>query len=327
MHPPLEPFDSGLLARPDGTRVYWEASGNPSGRPALYLHGGPGGTLGRGGYRRRFDPDRHLIVGLDQRGCGRSEPWAIDDLANLDANTTQAVIGDIEALREHLGVSSWLVHGVSWGSTLALAYALQHPSRVSALVLVAVTTGSRREIDWLTEGVGALFPERWADFARGVPEGASVVGHYARLLRDDDPAVRAGAAARWDDWESTHVSLDPAWQPGPLFADPREQQDFATLVTHYWANDCFLRGADAILPRARQLAGIPGVLIHGRHDVSGPAITPWQLHRAWPGSRLEIVESEGHGGPVQMQLAADAIDALGREEPADGERQCRSRLR
>ncbi|GMA32230.1 alpha/beta fold hydrolase [Litorihabitans aurantiacus] len=135
--------------------------GPPGGRPALYLHGGPGSGLGPGGYRRRFDPERHLVVGLDQRGCGRSTPWAIDDLENLDAITTDVLIADLEALREHLGVEAWLVHGVSWGSTLALAYALAHPARVTALVLTAVTTGGREEIDWITEGVGRVFPEAW----------------------------------------------------------------------------------------------------------------------------------------------------------------------
>jgi len=169
MHPALEPFMSGTLNRPGGVEVYWEASGNPRGRPALYLHGGAGGGLGRGGYRRRFDPAEYLIVGFDQRGCGKSTPWAIDDLEHLDQNDTQSLIDDIEALRTHLGVEEWLVHGVSWGSTLALAYALAHRNRVTEIVLTAVTTGARSEIDWITEGVGAIFPEAWATLAADVP--------------------------------------------------------------------------------------------------------------------------------------------------------------
>ncbi len=310
VHPPITPFDSGWIRRPGGVRLYWEASGNPQGRPALYLHGGPGGGLGQGGYRRRFDPDRHLVVGLDQRGCGRSTPWAVDDLAHLDDNTTPALVEDVEALREHLGVERWLVHGVSWGSTLALAYALAHPERVTELVLTAVTTGSRDEIDWITEGVGRIFPEAWARFAAAVPEGVRVVEHYAAMLRDPDPGVRAAAADAWDEWESTHVSLDPAWAPGPMHEDARERANFATLVTHYWANDCFLADGDGILARAHELAGIPGVLIHGRHDVSGPAITPWRLHQAWPGSELHVVETEGHGGEQEMELTRRAIDGF-----------------
>jgi proline iminopeptidase len=307
VYPPLQPFTSGVLERPDGAELYWEASGNPQGRPALHLHGGPGGRI-RDGYRRRFDPDRYLVIGFDQRGSGRSTPWAVDDLSHLDRNTTPTMLEDIEALRRHLAVERWLLVGVSWGSTLALAYALAHPTRVSEVVLTAVTTGSRSEIDWITEGVGAVFPEAWSAFARDVPAGERVVEHYARLLRDPDPAVRGAAADRWDSWESTHVSLSPGRQPAALHEDPRERRNFATLVTHYWANDCFLTGATEILPRAGDLAGIPGVLIHGRRDVSGPAITPWRLHQAWPGSRLEIVESEGHGGSVEFELAAEAID-------------------
>ena len=310
MHPPLEPFASGSIGRPDGAQICWETSGNPEGRPALYLHGGPGSGLGLGGYRRRFDPERYLVVGLDQRGCGRSTPWAIDDLANLDGNNTSALIADIEALREHLGLSAWLVHGVSWGSTLALAYALAHPTRVTELVLTAVTTGGREEIDWITDGVGRIFPEAWERFAASAPPGQRVVEHYAQQMRDGDPAAREAAAQAWDEWEKTHISLDPGWQPGPLHEDPRMRANFATLVTHYWANDCFLPGAEGVLARAHQLVGIPGVLIHGRHDVSGPTITPWRLHKAWPSSELHVVESEGHGGAEEMALTGRAIDGL-----------------
>ncbi len=310
MHPPLEPFATGMLARPGGVELYWETSGAPAGRPVLYLHGGPGGGLGRGGYRRRFDPGEHLVVGLDQRGCGRSIPSAIDDLAHLDDNSTQTLIDDIEALREHLGVEAWLVHGVSWGTTLALAYALAHPRRVTALVLAAVTTTSREEIEWITEGVGAIFPEAHARLRSSAGDGERVVDAYARMLRSGDPATRTAAADAWDEWESTHVSLDPSWTPGPLHDSARERENFALLVTHYWAHDGFLAGPDRILDRVHELAGIPGVLIHGRRDVSGPAVTAWRLHRAWPGSRLEIVEDEGHGGPVMMRLVTEAADDL-----------------
>lgn len=315
MHPPLSPFAHGWLARPGDVEIYWETSGNPDGRPALYLHGGPGSGLGPGGYRRRFDPDRYLIIGLDQRGCGRSRPLAIDSLHTLDQNTTQQLVEDVEALRRHVSVEKWLVHGVSWGSTLALAYALEHPDRVTELVLTAVTSGSREEIDWITTGVGAIFPEAWEQFAAAARDGSQsecerVVDAYARLLRDGDPAVRTRAAAAWDVWESTHVSLDPNWTPGPTRLDPRERENFATLVTHYWSNDCFLRGSERVKDRVHELSGIPGVLIHGRHDVSAPAVTPWLLHQSWPGSRLEIVESEGHGGAIEMELTAAAIDSF-----------------
>ncbi|MBO0728545.1 MAG: prolyl aminopeptidase [Acidimicrobiaceae bacterium] len=310
MHPPIEPFEQGRLRRPDAAEIYWEISGNPEGRPAVYLHGGPGSGLGSGGYRRRFDPERYRIVGLDQRGCGRSRPLAIDDLHNLDSNNTETLIDDIEALRAHLGVDAWLVHGVSWGSTLALAYALDNPERTTELVLTAVTSGAREEIDWITEGVGAIFPEAWESFAAAARQGERVVDAYARLLRHPDLAVRSSAADAWERWESTHVSLDPNWSPGLRHEDPRERQNFATLVTHYWSNDCFLRGTRRIRDRVHELDGIPGVQIHGRHDVSGPAITPWLLQKGWPSSRFTIVESEGHGGEREMELTTAAIDAF-----------------
>lgn len=311
-HPPLEPFASGFVERPDGARLYWETSGNPHGRPALYLHGGPGGGLGKGGYRRRFDPELHLIVGVDQRGCGQSVPWAADDLGTLRDQTMDALLADLEAVRLHLGIEKWLLHGVSWGSTLALAYALAHPDRVTEIVNFAVTTGGRWEIDWITDGIAPVFPEAFERLRAPLRTGERTIEGYARLLRDPDPLVRQRAADDWDEWEATHLSLGPLATPGPLHDDERHRLNFATLVTHYWAHDCFLPGADAILVRAPELRGIPGVLIHGRRDISGPALTAWTLHRAWPGSRLEIVEEDGHGGPRSAQLAQDAMDDFAR---------------
>lgn len=315
MHDPIEPHEHGWLPRPDGTQLYWESSGNPTGQAALYLHGGPGSGLGRGSYRRRFDPDVYRIIGLDQRGCGRSTPMACENLGALDANTTQALIADLEALRQYLNIDRWLLHGVSWGCTLALAYALEHPQRVTGLVLTAVTSGSREEIDWITDGVGMVFPEAWASFSARARVGERVVEAYARLLRDSDVAVRAGAASAWEKWESVHLSLDPGWIPGPMFDDDLSRLNFATLVTHYWANDCFLSGSMRIRDRISELADVPAVLVHGRHDISGPVITAWSLHQSWPNSKLIIVEDEGHGGPREMELTADAIELLAESPP------------
>ena len=293
-------------------RIYWEATGNPNGIPVLYLHGGPGGSLGRGGYRTRHDPVRFRTIGLDQRGCGKSTPRAQDDLAHLGENTTQALLDDIEAVREHLEIEKWIITGVSWGSTLALAYALRHPHRVLGVALVAVTTTRRDEVQWITEGVGRIFPEAWAEFAdaAGRRPGERVVEAYARRLAGDDRDDAGRAAAAWDRWESTHISLDPNWQPGPMFSDDRERETFALLVTHYWSRDGFLVGGDEILPRIAELNGIPGFLIHGRRDVSGPVITPWELHRNWAGSRLIVVEDEGHGGPKSIAALTGAVEAI-----------------
>jgi proline iminopeptidase len=293
-------------------KIYWEATGNPSGVPVLYLHGGPGGSLGKGGYRKQHDSARFRTIGLDQRGCGKSTPAAQDDLGHLHQNTTQALIGDIEAVREHLDIDKWIVTGGSWGSTLALAYALKHPDRVLGIALAAVTTTSRDEVQWITEGVGRVFPEAWNDFAEnaGAEPGERVVEAYARRLAGEDRDDAGQAALAWDKWESTHVSLDPNWRPGAMFDDERERMTFALLVTHYWSNDGFLTDGQEIMHRVHELDGIPGYLIHGRRDISGPVATPWELHRRWKSSKLIVVEGEGHGGPESIALLAQGVEDI-----------------
>lgn len=297
-----------------GDEIYWEASGNPDGKPLLYLHGGPGSGLGSGSYRQRADPRRHLIVGIDQRGCGRSRPLVTDSLQRLSLNTTQTLIEDIDAVREYLGIERWLVSGASWGATLALAYAQAHPRRVSEIVLAAVTTTSREEIDWITEGVRRFFPEAWARFEAASQRhpGERIVEAYARRLATGAEADRIRAADAWDSWESAHVSLDPNYQPGPLHPDTADRLVTATLVTHYWANDAFLHGSQSILERVPRIAHIPAVLIHCRRDISSPAITPWRLHQRWPASRLYIIEHEGHAGPDAMAEMTAATGAFNR---------------
>jgi proline iminopeptidase len=312
LYHPIDPFASGLLNVAHGNEIYWEVSGNPSGKPALYLHGGPGSGLGSGSYRRRFDPQKYLIVGLDQRGCGRSRPLGTENISELHYNTTQTLIEDIEAIRRHLDIETWLVSGASWGSTLALAYAQAHPNSVSELVLVAVTTTSRDEVDWITEGVGRWFPEAWQRFERasGRRDGERVVEAYARRLATSNVQDRLRAARAWNDWETTHLSLDPNWVPIDQRFDEKAGLAFATLVTHYWSNDGFLQNGKEIFSRVSSIGHIPAVLIHGRRDISGPVITPWNLHQLWPGSRLLIVESEGQGGPQSMKQMRLALDAF-----------------
>src|SRR5687768_13983678 len=211
-YPPIEPYDDGMLEVGDGNLVYWEACGNPDGKPALVVHGGPGSGCGTGA-RRTFDPARYRVVLFDQRGCGRSTPHASDPATDMSANTTDHLIADMELLREHLGIERWLLFGGSWGSTLSLAYAERHPQHVSQIVLVAVGTTRRSEIDWLYRGVGRFFPEQWERFRAGA--GASlaaddddIVGAYARLVEDPDPDVRARATNDWLAWEDAVVSLD-----------------------------------------------------------------------------------------------------------------------
>jgi proline iminopeptidase len=311
-YPEIEPYASGFLDVGDGHSVYWETVGNPAGTRAVWLHGGPGSGSSLG-IRRSFDPAAYRAVLFDQRGCGRSRPLADSAAADLTANTTQHLIGDIEQLREHLGINRWVVAGGSWGVTLALAYAQRHPERVRAMVLAAVTSGTRRETDWITRDMRRVFPREWDAFAAGVPESerdGDLSAAYARLLADPDPAVTERAALAWCGWEDTHVSLAPGATPHLRYSDPTFRQVFARLVTHYWSNGCFLDDAP-ILPAMDRLADIPAVLIHGRYDVSGPLDTAWDLHKAWPASRLVVCEEDGHGGTGMTAAMVDALDGFG----------------
>src|SRR5262245_29906500 len=313
MYPPIDPFTSGHLPVSDGNVLYWEASGNPEGKPALYLHGGPGSGI-QTGYRRWFDPKRFLIVSFEQRGCGRSRPLVTDPNApDLMTNTTQALIADIEALREHLGVDKWLLTGLSWGSTLALSYAQAHPERVSEIILFAVTTTSPSQVEWITETVGAIFPREWEEFeaASGRKPGQRVIDAYYELITDPDPAVREEAARAWCAWEDTHISLDPKHVPDPLWADPEYAKVFATLVIHYWKHAGF-NGDPGLIADMDRIAHIPGVMIHGMLDVSGPLVTAWNLHKVWPNSEL-IVRDEGHGGDEMME---EMVRGIARFAPA-----------
>ena len=310
-HPAIEPYESGMLPVGDGHELYWEAVGDRDGAPALWLHGGPGSGCGPG-HRRIFDPARFRAVLFDQRGCGRSRPLAEHAAADLSANTTQHLVRDIETLRDALGIDQWVVTGGSWGVTLALAYAQQHPERVASMVLAAVTAGRRLETDWITRAMRHVFPREWEAFAGAVPAAerdGDLSAAYARLLADPDLAVTEQAAAAWCRWEDTHVSLAPDASRWLEEQEPAYRQVFARLVTHYWSNGCFL-DYSPILSRMDRIADIPAVLIHGRFDVSGPLDTAWDLHRAWPASRLVVLEDAGHGGTSMTAALTEALDLI-----------------
>ncbi len=295
---------SGHLDVGDGQRVYWETAGDPNGWPAVYLHGGPGGGFSDGS-RNLFDDTLHRVVLFDQRGCGRSTPLADGPDVDLSVNTTAHLVEDIERLREHLEVESWVVLGLSWGTTLGLAYAETHPNRVDGLVLGFVGTTSRREVEWITEGVGRVFPKEWERFSNVVPEAMRqmrLVDAYAEMLADADPEVREKAALEWCLWEDAHMSLTPGREPQLSVADPTFQSVFARLVTHYWSNHAFL-AEDALIRGADRLTGIPGVLIHGRYDVSGPLESAWRLSNAWPDAELIVLDDAGHGGGDDVTTA------------------------
>ena len=316
-YPPIEPYETGMLDTGDGNRVYWETCGNPAGIPALIVHGGPGSGCSTGA-RKAFDPERYRIVLFDQRNCGRSTPHASDLAADLRLNTTGHLIRDMEQLREHLGVQKWLLRGGSWGVTLSLAYAQTHPERVAGMIMASVTSTRRSELDWLYRGAGRIFPEAWARFRDYVgaedyrlpadtePPIEDLLMAYSRLMENPDPGIRARAATEWLAWEDAVISMEANGTPGSYGNRPDDARlAFVRICSHYFARDAFLE--DGVLIRdAGKLAGIPGVLIHGRNDLGGPVITAWVLARAWPGAELIVIEDSGHTGSAAMQQALDA---------------------
>ena len=299
--PPIEPYDHGMLDVGDGNLVYWETCGNPDGKPALVVHGGPGSGCGTG-ERRYFDPERYRIVLFDQRGCGRSTPHASYPATDMSVNTTEHLLADMEQLREHLGVDRWLLFGGSWGSTLILAYAERYSERVSEIVIQGVTISRRSDIDWLYDGVGRFFPDAWERFRAGVPEDyrADVVAGYAHLMEHPDPDVRVHAAVEWLAWEDAVISQEPQGTGAYSDRPPAAQLAFVRICAHYFSHGAWLEEGQ-LLRDAHRLAGIPGVLIHGRMDMGSPLRTAWEVARAWPDARLVVIDDSGHMGSETMR--------------------------
>lgn len=311
MFPHIDPFESGLLHVGDAQQIYWECSGNPDGLPALYLHGGPGsGCTARN--RCYFDPALYKIVLTDQRGCGRSRPL-VEKMADLEINTTAHIIQDLECLREHLRVDRWTLLGASWGTTLGLAYAQTYPRRVAAMVLACVTTTSRREVKWITHDIGRVFPKQWERFASltsfGPAQDPNLVAAYAALVFSADPETRQLAAQQWCAWEDTHTSLSPGYSPNRRFEDSAFRLLFTRLVTNYWRHAAFL-SEGLLIRNVSQLNDIPGILLHGRYDISSPLETAWKLHQAWRGSVLRVVDDAGHGSESMSQGIVDAMNQV-----------------
>jgi proline iminopeptidase len=285
-----------MLEVADGNRVYWETCGNPRGKPAVVLHGGPGSGC-TPWHRRLFDPTKYRVVLFDQRNCGRSTPHASDPDTDLASNNTANLVADIERIREHLGIERWLVIGGSWGSTLALAYAEGHPNRVTEIVLFGVTTGRHKEFDWsFRGGLADLFPEQWQRLRDAVPaalRNGDIIEAYCALLNDPDTTVREQAALAWCTWESGTPAWPPAHGLSPRFRDSIFRMAFARIVTHYvrhyaWLEDgILLRGIGAI-------ANIPGIMVNGRFDLQAPIGWAWNLKRVWPRAKLAIVDDAGH---------------------------------
>ena len=291
LYPEIEPYKSGHLDVGDGHSLYWELCGNPDGKPVVFLHGGPGGGSSPD-HRRQFDPARYNILVFDQRGCGKSTPYA-----ELEANTTAHLIADIERLREMAGVDRWLVFGGSWGSTLSLAYAQAHPDRVTELVLRGIFLFDQYEVDWLYKegGASAVYPDKWDDFISLIPEDEhdDLVEAYRKRLTSEDADERLRAAKAWSAWEASTVTLLPSEATIEHFTSPEVAVAIARIENHYMASGGWLEKGQ-LLRGAEKLRGIPGVIVQGRHDTCTPPKAAWALKKAWPEVELQIVPDGGH---------------------------------
>lgn len=310
LYPPVEPYDSGMLDAGDGHQVYWELCGNPDGKPAVFLHGGPGGGASPD-HRRLFDPERYRVLLFDQRGCGRSTPHA-----SIEANTTWHLVEDIEALRRMTGTGSWLVLGGSWGSALALAYAQAHPQRVTELVLRGIFTLRRAELAWYyQEGASWLFPDKWERFLEPIPEAerGDLVNAYRRILTGPDRDAQLRAARAWSLWEGETITLLPDEDTAAPFGEDEYALAFARIENHYFVNGGFFEEGQLIRDASR-LAGIPGVIVQGRYDVATPPKTAWDLHRAWPRAAFRLVPDAGHAynEPGILHHTIEATDRFAR---------------
>ena len=294
-YPELEPYETGMLDVGDNQTIYWEVSGNPGGKPAVYLHGGPGGASGPD-QRRVFDPTKYRIILFDQRGCGSSTPHASESDVDLSVNTTWTLVADLEKLREHLGIDRWLVCGGSWGSTLALAYAETHPDKVTELVLRGIFTLRPVELDWFYEGgAAAIYPDLWESFLAPVPvnERGHLIEAYGRLLHDPDQFVRERAGVAWATWESSTITLLQEPDKIAHFSDPAFAVAFARIENHYFANKGWFI-PNQLIDNASRLADIPGVIVQGRYDMCTPAFTAWDLHKNWPEAEFHLIPDAGH---------------------------------
>jgi proline iminopeptidase len=291
LFPSLEPYRAGRLSVDGGHELYFEECGNPEGKPALILHGGPGGGV-NSTLRRFHDPKRYRIILFDQRGCGRSIPHA-----SLVENTTWHLVADIERLRQHLAVDRWQLFGGSWGSTLSLAYAEMHPARVSSLILRGIFLLRKSEIDWFyQDGCRWIYPDAWEIFEREIPPGErqDMVGAYYRRLTDADPKVQLAAATAWSVWEGATLSLLEDRERVRRFAVQSYALAIARIECHYFAHRGFFREDGQLLSGAESLEQIPGVIVHGRYDVVTPLKNAWDLKQVWPQAELRIVGDAGH---------------------------------
>lgn len=308
LYPKIDPYDTGELAVGKLHTIYYEQFGNPRGKPAVFVHGGPGGGSSPG-QARFFDPTHYRIILFDQRGCGKSRPHA-----SLEDNTTWDLVDDIERLREHLGVERWLVFGGSWGSTLALSYAETHPEAVTELVLRGIFMLRKREIDWFyQEGASRIFPDAWEHYLAVIPEEerGDLVRAYYKRLTSDDPQVRVEAARAWSIWEGSTSSL--AGNPNLLttMGQDRFALAFARIECHYFINRGFFDQESQLFDNLDRIRHIPAVIVQGRYDMVCPMETAWALHRAWPESKLVVAPLAGHSA-FEPEIQHHLVEATDR---------------
>jgi len=307
LYPTIEPLRAGRLAVPSGHELYFEECGNPTGKPVVFLHGGPGGGT-TPNQRRFFDPTRYRIVLFDQRGCGRSTPHA-----SLDANTTWDLVADIERLRERLEIERWQTFGGSWGSALALAYAQRHPERVTELVLRGIFLIRKREIDWFyQQGASFIYPDRWEPYLGHIPEPERVdlVRAYHARLTSADPAVRLAAAKRWSGWEGATSKLIADEELAAHMEEDAVALAMARIEAHYFVNRGFFAAEGQLLREVAKIRHIPAVIVQGRYDVVCPLASAWELHRAWPEADFIITPDSGHSAfdPPNSRALVAATD-------------------
>ena len=305
LFPEIEPFDSGHLDVDGLHAVYYEQCGNPKGKPAMFIHGGPGG--GSSAVHRRFwDPSKYRIVLFDQRGCGRSTPHA-----ELRNNTTWDLVADMEAIRQHLGIERWQLFGGSWGSTLAITYAQQHPERVTEMVLRGIFLLRRREIEWYyQEGASRIFPEAWEKYVEPISEEerGDMVSAYYRRLTSTDRDERIRAARAWSMWEGSTSRLVPDPELIERTGEATFAEAFARIECHYFINGGFFERDDQLLTHMDRITHIPAVIVQGRYDIVCPAESAYQLHKAWPGSKLIIATQSGHSA-LEPEITSHLVEA------------------
>lgn len=307
LYDPIEPFEVGRLQVSPVHSLYYEQCGNPKGQPVVFLHGGPGGGVVPD-YRRYFDPATYRIVLFDQRGSGQSTPHA-----NLEDNTTWHLVADIEQLREHLEIESWMVFGGSWGSTLALAYAQTHPARVRSLVLRGIFLCRPKEIRWFyQEGASAIFPDVWEQYLNVIPEDerGDLMGAYHRRLTGDDETAKLEAARAWSVWEGSTSKLFPDPALISHFDDAEFAIAFARIECHFFMNNAFFETDNYLLENIGKIRHIPAVIVQGRYDVVCPMMSAWELHRAWPEADFQVIPDAGHSAtePGIISALVDATD-------------------